>query len=171
MLPLVAQKLALANPGWETGLTSLSIVLAQLVTILMALLVTRANVLGRRPLLIAAFVALVIRGALCVWFVDPAALLLLQALDGVAGGLFDALLPLVLADVMEGTGRYSLARGVVGTTQGIGGSCSQAAAGFLVSRAGYPSAFFALALVAAAGLLLVLVLLPETRPENLRKRS
>ena len=46
MLPLVAQKLALANPGWETGLTSVSIVLAQLVTIIMALLVTRANAIG-----------------------------------------------------------------------------------------------------------------------------
>ncbi len=169
MLPLVAQKLALANPGWETGLTSTSIVLAQLVTILMALLVTRANAIGRRPLLIAAFVALVIRGALCVWFGDAAALLLSQALEGVTGGLFEALLPLILADVMEGTGRYSLARGVVGTVQGIGGSCSQAAAGFIVTRAGYPSAFFVLALIAAAGLLLVLFLLPETTPATLKK--
>jgi predicted MFS family arabinose efflux permease len=171
MLPLIAQRLALAHPGWETGLTSLSIVLAQLVTILMALLVTRANAIGRRPLLIAAFVALVIRGALCVGFGDAAALLLLQALEGVTGGLFEALLPLILADVMEGTGRYSLARGVVGTVQGIGGSCSQAAAGFLVSKAGYPSAFFALTLIAAAGLLLVLLLLPETTPATLKKAS
>ena len=169
MLPLVAQKLALANPGWETGLTSVSIVLAQLVTIVMALLVTRANAIGRRPLLIAAFAALVIRGALCVWFNNAAALLLLQALEGVTGGLFETLLPLVLADVMEGTGRYSLARGVVGTVQGIGGSCSQAVAGFLVTRAGYPSAFFVLALIAAAGLLLVLFFLPETTPATIKK--
>jgi predicted MFS family arabinose efflux permease len=164
MLPLVAQKLALANPGWETGLTSVSIVLAQLVTIPTALLVTRANAIGRRPLLIAAFAALAVRGGLSVWFGNSSALLLLQALDGVTGGLFEALLPLILADVMEGTGRYSLARGVVGTVQGIGGSCSQAVAGFIVSRAGYPAAFLALALIAAAGLVLVFFLLPETRP-------
>jgi len=169
MLPLVAQKLALANPGWETGLTSLSIVLAQVVTILMALLVTRANAIGRRPLVIAAFVALAIRGALCIRFESAPALLLSQGLEGVTGGLFEALLPLVLADVMEGTGRYSLARGVVGTVQGIGGSCSQAAAGFIVSQAGYPLAFFALALIAAAGLLLVLFLLPETTPAALKR--
>ncbi len=172
ILPLVAQKLALANPGWETGLTSTSIILAQLVTILMALLVTRANAIGRRPLLIAAFLALVIRGALCVWFSDPAALLLLQALEGATGGLFEALLPLILADVMEGTGRYSLARGVVGTVQGIGGSCSQAAAGFIVTRSGYALAFFTLALIAATGLVFVLLLWPETRPQDLsRARS
>ncbi|ARN81475.1 MFS transporter [Methylocystis bryophila] len=171
MLPLVAQKLALANPGWETGLTSLSIVLAQLVTILMALLVTRANKIGRRPLLIAAFVALVIRCALCAGFSHPAVLLLLQALEGVTGGLFETLLPLILADVMEGTGRYSLARGVVGTVQGVGGSCSQAVAGFIVTRAGYPTAFLALALFAAAGLLMALLLFPETTPATARSRG
>jgi hypothetical protein len=74
MLPLVAQKLALANPGWETGLTSVSIVLAQLVTILTALLVTRANATGRRPLLIAAFYALALiaaAGLVLVFFLLP----------------------------------------------------------------------------------------------------
>ncbi len=86
MLPLVAQKLALAHPGYETGLTSVSIILAQLVTILMALLVTRANAIGRRPLLIAAFVSLVMRALLCVGYSDTAALLLSQGLEGVTGG-------------------------------------------------------------------------------------
>jgi len=49
-------------------------------------------------------------------------LLGVQLLDGVGAGMYDVLLPLVLADVMRGTGRYSLARGVLGTIQGIGGS-------------------------------------------------
>jgi len=49
-------KSSLANPGWETGLTSAAIIVAQFATILMALLVTRANVLGRKPLLLLAFV-------------------------------------------------------------------------------------------------------------------
>lgn len=162
MLPLIAQKLALANPGWETGLTSVSIIMAQLVTIGMAMLVTRANSIGRKPLLTLAFAALLSRGALCVWFDDPKTLLLLQALDGVGFGLFDALLPLILADLMEGTGHYSLARGAVGAIQGVGGSISQGAAGFVVAWLGYGAAFFALASVAAAGLLLVAALLPET---------
>ena len=78
MLPLVVQKLALANPGWETGLTSAAIIVAQFATILMALLVTRANALGR---------------GLCMWFEDPSWLLAVQVLDGVGGGLFEALLP------------------------------------------------------------------------------
>jgi hypothetical protein len=55
-----------------------------------------------------------------VWLVS------LQVLDGVAAGTLDALIPLVLADVMLGTGRYNAARGVLGTVQGIAGSLSNA---------------------------------------------
>ena len=57
LLQLVAQKLALAHPGYETGLTSAAIIITQLATIPMALLVARANALGRKPLLIIAFAA------------------------------------------------------------------------------------------------------------------
>lgn len=164
MLPLIAQKLALAHPGYETGLTSAAIILAQLATILMALLVTRADAIGRKPLLLLAFAALPLRGVLFMWFEDPAVLLAAQLLDGVGGGLFDALLPLVLADIMGGTGRYNLARGVLGTVQGIGGASSQMVAGLIVSLASYQAAFLSFAIVASAGLLLVLFALPETTP-------
>lgn len=166
MLPLVVQKLALANPGWETGLTSAAIIVAQFATILMALLVTRANTFGRKPLLLLAFAALPLRGWLCLSFDNPSWLLAVQILDGVGGGLFDALLPLVLADIMGGTGHYSLARGVLGTVQGIGGSSSHVVAGYIVTMAGYNAAFFTLAMVATAGLLLIFVAMPETTPSS-----
>ncbi len=162
IFPLVAQRLALANVGWETGLTSLSIIMAQFVAMLMATLVTRANKLGRKPLLTLAFFALLLRGGLCIWFGDSLSLLVLQALDGAGGGLFDALLPLILADLMKGTGRYSLARGAVSAIQGVGGSLSQVVAGFIVTSAGYGAAFFVLSAVALAGLLIVTTLFSET---------
>jgi hypothetical protein len=41
MLPLVAKRLAFANPGWESGLTSAAIIITQAVIILAALLVAR----------------------------------------------------------------------------------------------------------------------------------
>jgi predicted MFS family arabinose efflux permease len=166
MLPLVVQKLALANPGWETGLTSAAIIVAQFAMILMALLVTRANALGRKPLLLLAFTALPLRDVLCMWFEDPSWLLAVQVLDGVGLGLFEALLPLVLADIVGGTGHYSLARGVVGTVQGIGGSSSQFVAGYIVTMAGYNAAFLTLAMVATAGLLLIVIAMPETTPSS-----
>lgn len=164
MLPLVVQKLALANPGWETGFTSAAIIIAQLATIVAAFLVTRANVIGRKPLLILALVAVLLRAGLCAWLGDPSALLAVQILEGVGGGLFEALLPLVLADIMRGTGHYSLARGTIGAIQGIGGSTSQGVAGSIVTMAGYDAAFLTLAAVAAGGLLLVVTSMPETTP-------
>ena len=164
LLQLVAQKLALAHPGYETGLTSAAIILTQLATIPMALLVARANALGRRPLLIIAFAAVPLRCLLCASFDNPSWLLGVQLLDGVGAGMYDTLLPLVLADLMRGTGRYSLARGVLGTIQGIGGSTGQGAAGFIVASFGYSTAFLALSAVAVAGLLLVVFAMPETRP-------
>jgi predicted MFS family arabinose efflux permease len=78
--------------------------------------------------------------------------------------MYDALLPLLLADMMRGTGRYSLARGVLGTIQGIGGSTSLGAAGFIVTAFGYNAAFLTLAAVALIALLVIVVAMPETRP-------
>jgi MFS family permease len=164
MLPLVVQKLALANPGWETGFTSAAIIIAQLATIAAAVLVTRANRIGRKPLLILAILAVLLRAWLCASSSEPSALLAVQILEGVGGGLFEALLPLVLADSMRGTGHYSLARGTIGAIQGIGGSASQGVAGSIVTMAGYDAAFLTLAAVAAAGLLLVVMAMPETTP-------
>jgi predicted MFS family arabinose efflux permease len=169
LLQLVAQKLALAHPGYETGLTSAAIIVTQLAAIPMALLVTRANVLGRKPLLIIAFAALPLRCLLCAAYDDPSWLLGVQLLDGVAAGMLDALLPLVLADMMRGTGRYSLARGLLGTIQGIGGSIGLGAAGFIATGFGFNVTFLTLAAIALIALLVMVVLMPETRPTTLNK--
>jgi MFS family permease len=164
LLQLVAQKLALDHPGYESGLTSAAIIVTQLATIPMALLAARANALGRRPLLIVAFAAVPLRSLLCASYQDPGWLLAIQLLDGVGAGLYDALLPLVLADMMRGSGRYSLARGVLGTIQGIGGSTGQGAAGFVVATFGYGVGFLGLSAVAFVALLLIVFAMPETRP-------
>ena len=164
MLNLVSQKLALGAAGREAAVTSGAIIVAQLATIPMALLVARANRIGRKPLLLLAFAALPLRGALFALTDEPALILALQVLDGVGAGLFDALLPLVLADVVRGTGRYNVSRGVLGTIQGIGGASSHVVGGFLAAQAGYGAAFLSLAGVGVAAFALVLFAMPETRP-------
>ena len=78
-------------------------------------------------------------------------------------GIFGAITPLVLADLMRGTGRYNLARGAVATAQGIGASSSGLAAGLIVDHFGYSAAFMAAAAVAATALLALAGLMPETR--------
>ena len=78
MLSLASQKLALAHPGREAALTAAAIVVAQVVTIPMALLVARADVLGRKPLLVAALVALPLRGMLYTLSEAPVWMLAVQ---------------------------------------------------------------------------------------------
>ncbi len=149
MLPLVGQKLGLAHPGLESALTSACILIAQLVTIPVAMMVGRnVEAWGLRLLLAAACVALALRGAAFAWFESAPLLLGAQTLDGVATGIWDVLVPLILADIVVGSGRYSTSRGVVSTVQGVGGSLSNAAAGTMVLFGGYAAAFAMLSLFA-----------------------
>jgi MFS family permease len=163
MLALLTQKLALAHPGAETALVAACVVTAQLVSVPTALLVgARADTWGRKPILLAAFAALPLRGALYTVSDDPAFLVTVQMLDGIALGILDALIALVLADIMHGSGRYNAARGVLGTVQGIGGSLSNVVAGLIVVTAGYSAAFLTLAAVALTAFVVMLAAMPET---------
>ncbi len=165
ILLLLGQRLELAHPGSVTLLMSAAIITAQLASIPVALLVgARADRWGRKPLLLAGFAALPLRALLFARTDHPAWVIAGQILDGISLGTLDALLALVLVDIMRGTGRYNAARGVVGTVQGVGGSSSNLAAGLLVVGAGYSAAFLFLAAVAAGATLLVLRALPETAP-------
>ena len=164
MLPLLGQKLALAHPGQETVLMSACIIVAQLVTIPAVLLIgTVADRWGRKPLLLIAVAALPLRGLLCAFIDNPLWLVAAQVLDGVGFGVFDALIPLLLADILRGTGRYNVSRGVIGTVQGVGGSLSNVVAGAIVVAAGYGIAFLVLAAFASIAFLLVLIAMPETK--------
>ncbi len=163
MLPLLAQRVALSKPGYESGMTAIAVIIAQLATIAMTFLLARADAVGRRPLLILAFTALPLRGGLCALINDPSWLLAIQILDGVGAGFFETLLPLVLADIMRGSAHYSLARGFVGAVQGFGGSLSQFVAGYVVATEGYGAAFSTLTAVASAALVLVVAVMPETK--------
>jgi MFS family permease len=163
MLALLTQKLALAHAGAESVLVAACVVTAQLVSVPTALLVgARADTWGRKPLLLAAFAALPLRGVLYTVSDQPAFLIAVQALDGIALGILDALIALVLADIMRGTGRYNAARGVVGTVQGVGGSLSNVVAGLLVVTAGYAAAFLTLAAVGLSAFVVMLTAMPET---------
>jgi MFS family permease len=164
MLPLVGQKLALSNKGAETALMSACIVAAQLVMLPMALLVgAKADAWGRKPIFLAAFAILPVRGILYTLSDDRAWLVAVQLLDGVGAGIFGALAPLVVADLMRGTGRYNVSLGAVATVQGISASLSTTVAGLIVVKAGYNIAFLTLAAVALASFVVFLVAMPETR--------
>jgi predicted MFS family arabinose efflux permease len=166
LLNMVSQKMALSHPGQESALTSGAVIVAQMATIPVALLLARSDVLGRKPFLILALAALPARAALFAVTDSPMLLLAGQILDGVGAGLLDALLPLLLADLMRGSGRYTAARGLLGTVQGVGGSLSNVVAGMLIVRTGYDATFATLAVLGIAVLVAGWVFMPETRTRS-----
>jgi predicted MFS family arabinose efflux permease len=153
LLPLIGQKLALANPGKESALVAACIMVAQLSTIPAAMFVTmRADKWGHGTLLALACLAAPMRALAFAIFDDPVWLISAQVLDGFGGGMFDTLLPIVLADIMRGSGRYNVSRGVLGTVQGVGGSTSNLAGGLLVVSLGYNATFAVFAVLGLAAL-------------------
>ena len=111
LLPLVGQKLAQAYLAWATAMMSSCITAAQLIMLPVALAVGRtADRIGRKPILLIGFAVLPVR-ALLYTFSDSAPWLIgVPLLDGVDAGIFGAITPLVIAELMRGTGRYSRRR-------------------------------------------------------------
>jgi MFS family permease len=164
MLGLVGQRLAHLVPGQGIALTAACAIAAQMVMVPVAALAgSRADRWGRKPLFLAAFVALALRGALYTLSDSPGWLIAVQLLDGVGAGLTGALFPVIVADLTRGSGHFAAAQAGVGTAQGIGGMLSAALAGQAVVRAGYDAAFLTLAAIAALGGVLFWLLMPESR--------
>jgi MFS family permease len=168
LLPLVGQKLAIAHQSLATPMMSSCIIAAQLIMLPIALAVGRyADRIGRKPILLIGFAVLPIRALLYTASDNAAWLIGVQLLDGVGAGIFGAITPLVIADLMRGTGRYNVAQGAVATAQGIGASLSGFAAGVTVDRLGYGAAFTGAAVVAAIALAALALAMPETRQRGL----
>lgn len=164
MLPLVSQKLAQANLQMATPLTSACIVAAQLVMVPAALLVgAKADLWGRKPLLLAGFLILPLRGVLYTLSDDAYWLVAVQMLDGVGAGLFGALFPIMVKDLTQGTGHFNISLGALTTAFGLGAALSNGLAGFVVQEAGYSAAFLTLAGIAAVAVVLLAIGVPETQ--------
>jgi MFS family permease len=163
LLPLVGQKLAIAHPAWGTAMMSSCIIAAQAIMLPIALFVGRtADAWGRKPILLIGFAILPVRAALYTLSDHATWLIGVQLLDGVGAGIFGAMTPLVLADLMRGTGRYNFAQGTVGVMQGIGASTSGLVAGLTVDHVGYSAAFLEASIVAGLALAVLSAFMPET---------
>jgi MFS family permease len=166
MLPLMAGIVTLRASEWASTLIAACIVVPQLVVAGSAPWVGRvADSWGRRPPLLFCFVALALRAVLFVFVIDPYLIVVVQTLDGVCAAVLGVTVPLVVADITRGTGRFNLGLGVIGSAVGIGAALSTTLAGYAIDHFGSSVTFLGLASVATCGLLLVGLLLPETRPD------
>jgi MFS family permease len=95
---------------------------------------------------------------------DPPLLLAFQLLDGVSGAVIGVMTALVIADATNGTGRFNLAQGLIGTASGIGASLSTVLFGLIAVTFGQTIVFLSMASVALAAAMILWFWMPETRP-------
>jgi MFS family permease len=164
MLPLMAGVVTTRSSQWAPVLIAACIIVPQAIVALMSPSVGRlAQLWGRRPLLFVGFAALAVRGVLFATVRDPYLLVAVQVFDGITAAVFSVMVPLIVADVAFGSGHFNLAQGIVGTATGIGASLSTVLAGYVSDRFGSSVAFAGLAGVAALGLAMIWLIMPETR--------
>ena len=167
MLPLAGERLAYRNGTGASFIISALIITPQVVVALSAPWVGQlAQSWGRRPLLLIGFSALAVRALLFAVTVDPPLLICVQLLDGVSGSALGVLTALIVADLTNGTGRFNLAQGFVGTFAGIGASFSTTFFGLIVGNFGSAIGFLSIAAAALSTVFLAWLLMPETKPAN-----
>ena len=169
MLPLMAGVVTTRSSQWAPVLIAACIVVPQAIVAWTSPSVGRkAQQWGRRPLLLIGFAALAVRGLLFAVVSDPYLLVMVQVFDGITAAVFSVMVPLIVADVAFGSGHFNLAQGIVGTATGIGASLSTVLAGYVSDKFGSAVAFTGLACVAALGLAVIWLVMPETRPVDAR---
>jgi MFS family permease len=165
VLPLIASSFTVRSTSLATPLTAAAMVVPQLIVAVTSPGVGRlTHRIGRHPLLLAGFAALVIRITLTARLSDPTMIVAVQVFDGISAAVLGVLVPLTIADLTRNTGRFNLVQGTVACAMGIGAAISTTMAGYLADRFSTFTAFLALDLVAAIGLLAVWLAMPETRP-------
>lgn len=165
MLPIAAAAITRQAADTASLLIAACIVLPQAIVALISPRVGLwAQERGRRFVLLLGFSVLPVRGVLLAALGDPLPVVAIQVLDGIAAACFGVMLPLIITDIANHTGRLNLALGFVGFTVGMGATLSTTIAGMIADAFGEPAAFLMLAGTGFAALLLVWLGMPETRP-------
>ena len=167
MLPLLGEMLAKGHGRSSMMFMSACVVTTQFViTIIAAWSGRKASSWGRKPLLLIAFGVLPIRAVLYTLTSNTVALVAIQILDGIGAGIFGVVSVLVIADLTQGSGRFNVTLGAIGTAVGIGAALSQTIAGTIVHHFSFDAGFLFLAAIAAAAFSILYVFMPETREKS-----
>ena len=151
MLPLAGEKLSERMPEPPGEVIAWAIVVTQSVMTALSLLTPRLLALaGPRRVFLFCLLLLPLRGVFLSVATTQSEILEIQVLDGVATGTLSVLLPVLVADIARGSGRFNALIGFTGAMISAGGFLSQLLAGHLAEQAGIDRTFLALAAVAAS---------------------
>ncbi len=172
-LPLVGEILTQGKHGRQSAWqVAAAVVVAEVLMVVVAILCGKlADTWGRKRLFLIGFAFLAVRNGLTVVSHNEFYLISLQALDGVAMGIYGVLLTLITADLAKGTGRFNLMQGAVQSSMGLGGVLSNSLFGWIAKVFGFNAGFWGLAAVAFAGGVLWQFTMPETKPDEMKEGS
>ncbi len=117
---------------------------------------------GRRRVLLLGFAAVPLRGALFALTAQPEAVVAIQALDGLSGAVFGVMLPLVVADITRGSGRFNVSMGAIGLAIAGAAAASNEVTGLVTDWGGIRAAFAALTVAGIVAFILLWAAMPET---------
>lgn len=145
MLPLYGLAVVSAKHADPAGFVATTIVVAQAVMIVMALIATRmAKRQGCWLILLLSFLALPVRGVLAAHLIVGWGVFPVQMLDGVGAGLQSVAVPGLVARILNNTGRVNVGQGAVATVQSVGAALSPSLGGWIAQGFGYPAMFMIL---------------------------
>jgi MFS family permease len=163
IMPLAANALTRMSGRLANLVLPAAIIVPQVLTAILSPWIGRlAQSWGRRPVALLGLAALPIRAALFAISGDPVLLVCCQALDGISASVIGVMLPLFVADITRGGGRFNLGMGIVGLVSGIGATLSTTIGGAIAQHFGYSVAFAALCVAGLAAFLLVWLRMPDT---------
>ena len=161
ILPTVAlyvKKLG-GSDRWMTA----TVLTAQLVMVPVAIATGRlCDSWGRKAVMAVAFCVLPIRILSYSFASSPAAVVGLQALDGIGAGIYGVAVVAFSADLTRGKGGFNTLTGLFATALAVGGVLGPLLSGVLVQHLGFRVTFYSFAALAAAGAVIFMCLVPET---------
>jgi MFS family permease len=167
VLPILGYNLGHSNTATSpVFMAGIAVVPQIIVAILAPWIGYWSELWGRKPLLLIAWTAQIVRTLLFTLTSDPRMMIAIQCLDGVTGSIITVLTILIIADVTKGTGRFNLAQGVFCTLTGFAAAISPAFFGAFVLRFGDTAGLLTMAFGLATGMVLLWSALPETKPKR-----
>jgi MFS family permease len=167
VLPILGYNLGESNTATSAVFMAAIVLVPQIIVAVMAPWIGYWSELwGRKPLLVIAWTAQILRILLFATTSDPRMMIAIQCLDGVTASIITVLTIPIIADVTKGTGRFNLAQGVFGTLTGFAAAISPGIFGALVLRFGDAAGLLTMALGLGVGTVMLWLALPETKPKE-----
>jgi predicted MFS family arabinose efflux permease len=166
MVPLVSEHLGSGGQGAASLILAAINIVPQVVVAVAAMGRSLLRKWGRKAVLLIAFGLEAVRGLLFALSASSYFIIAVQVPGGVIGAIMKVIPVLVITDLTTGTGRFNLARGIVGTCAGMAAALSTTATGLIAASFGQSAGLLTTAGVAALAALLLWLFLPETKPKE-----